>query len=126
MISYKVLSTITALIALTLCIVLFFIPEFVFWLFSIEEHTSAFFIGRRAAMLFGGISVLTWVGRHAVHSESRQAICASLAISMFMLALLGTFEYFRGYAGLGVFLAVVIELALAILYFSLWFSNKNA
>ncbi len=123
---YKVVSISTAFIAMTLCIVLLLAPQIIFGLFSIQEDSSAFFIGRRAAMLFLGISVFSWVGRNAVHSESRQAICLGLAISMFTLVLLGVVEYLRGYAGMGIFLAVVTEFVLAVLYFKIWLRYKNA
>ena len=126
MFKYKIVSTFTALISITLCVVLMLAPEVIFSLFNIQEHDSAFFLGRRAAMLFLGISVFSWVGRNAVNSESRQAICLGLAISMLTLALLGTVEYLRGYAGIGIFLAVVTETILAVLYFKVWLSCKNA
>lgn len=125
MIKFKTVSVITAFIAFTLCMVLLFVPEVVFRLFNVQEHSSAFFIGRRAAMLFLGFSVFTWVGKNAKHSESRQAICLGLAISMLALALLGTVEYLRGYAGIGISLAVVTEVVLAVMYFKIWLSYKN-
>lgn len=125
MTEFKRVSTITACIALTLCMVLITYPEAIFLLFGIPENSSAFFIGRRAAMLFLGISVFAWVGRNAVHSESRQAICLGLAISMLALAILGTLEYLRGYAGIGIFLAVVAEAVLSALYFKIWLSCRN-
>ena len=82
-------------------------------LFGIDEHSSALFIGRRAAMLFLGLAVLTWFIRNAGYSESRQAVCLCLAVSMLGLAILGIFEYLRGFASIGISLAVVTE---AILY----------
>ncbi len=126
MIKFKVVSIITAVIALALCLVLILFPEVIFMLFNIDENSSAFFIGRRAAMLFLGISVFTWVGRNASHSESRQAICLGLTISMLALALLGITEYLRGFAGIGILLAVITEGILALLYFKIWFNYKNA
>ena len=126
MIKFKIVSAITAVIALTLCLVLLLTPEVIFMLFSIDENSSAFFIGRRVAMLFLGISVITWVVRNASHSESRQAVCLGLAISMLSLAVLGTIEYLRGFAGFGISLAVITEAILALLYFKIWFSCKNA
>ncbi|MEP1554029.1 MAG: hypothetical protein ABJJ44_19390 [Paraglaciecola sp.] len=125
MIKFKVTSTITAVIAFTLCLVLILIPEVLFMLFHIDENSSAIFMARRAAMLFLGISVFSWFGRNAKHSESRQAICLSLSISMFALAFLGSAEYLRGYAGIGILLAVITEATLAYMYFKIWFRCKN-
>lgn len=126
MIEFKMVSIITAVIALTLCGVLILTPEVLFMLFNIDENSSAFFMGRRAAMLFLGISVLSWVGRNAKHSESRQAICLSLCVAMFALTLLGVAEYLRGYSGIGILLAVMTEAVVALLYFKIWLSYKNA
>ncbi|MGB1310761.1 MAG: hypothetical protein ACPG47_06090 [Leucothrix sp.] len=94
-------------------------------LFNIDGHASAFFIGRRAAALFLGISVFTWVGRSAAHSEFRQAVCLGLTISMASLALLGIAEYLRGFAGTGIFLAVVTESLLALMYFNIWVTHAK-
>ncbi|MBB1368881.1 hypothetical protein H5154_21305 [Pseudoalteromonas sp. SR44-5] len=125
MIKFKVVSIITAAIAFTLCLVLILIPEVLFMLFNIDENNSAFFIGRRAAMLFLGISVFSWFGRNAEHSESRQAICLSLSVSMFALAFLGSVEYLRGFAGIGILLAVITEASIALLYYKIWLSCNN-
>lgn len=126
MVNFKLLNTATALIALILCSVLILVPEVLFMLFGIDEHSSAFFIGRRAAMLFLGLAVLTWCIRKAEFSESRQAVCLSLSVSMLGLAILGTVEYLRGFAGIGIALAIITEAVLAALYFKVWLSGKNA
>lgn len=126
MIEYRIVSVVTTVIAFTLCVVLLFYPQAIFILFEIEGNNLESFIGRRAAMLFLGISVLTWFSRNAVHSESRQAICLGIATAMISLALLGTIEYLREYAGVGIFLAIVTEFLLALKYFKIWLRNKNA
>ncbi|TMO63508.1 hypothetical protein CWC19_19095 [Pseudoalteromonas aurantia] len=63
MIKFKIVSVITAVISLILWLVLMIEPEVIFMLFDIDKNSSAFFIGRRAAMLFLGISVITWIAR---------------------------------------------------------------
>ena len=125
MLEFKNISLVTSVITLVLCVILILAPEVIFLIFDVEESNSAFFIGRRAAMLFLGLSVLLWAGRNAPHSESRQAICLGLAVSMFGLAVLGIAEYARGYAGLGIFLAVTTEVALAALYFRVLLRHKD-
>jgi hypothetical protein len=125
MLSYKRLSSATAAIALALSLVLLLAPELILRLFQIQGSESAFFISRRAAMLFLGMAVMSWIGRNALDSDSRQAICLGLSVTMFTLAALGLFEYFRGYVGLGIFLAVVTELGLGVGYIQLWRSNRT-
>ncbi len=77
-------------------------------------------------MLFLGISVLSWFGRNAEHSELRQAMCIGLAASMFCLAALGSGEFARGYAGPGIWLAIVTETALGIAYIKIWLKYRAA
>ncbi len=115
-----------ALMALTLCLLLFFAPEMIFTLFQVQGNESAFFISRRAGMLFLGIAIFSWLGRNASNSDSRQAICVGMSISMLALAILGVFEFTRNFVGIGIFLAIITELALAIAYFHIWSSHKNA
>jgi hypothetical protein len=124
MVSYKILSTVTAVIALTLFFLLLFMPEIIFLLFQVQGNESAFFISRRAAMLFLGIAVFSWIGRNALHSESRQAICIGMSVSMLALAVLGVIEYARNFVGIGIFIAVVTEVALGVAYFQIWNSKK--
>ncbi|MCW8929103.1 MAG: hypothetical protein OQL19_02565 [Gammaproteobacteria bacterium] len=126
MLEFRKLSIITATICSILFLVLLFVPEIIFSLFQIQEHESAFFISRRAAMLFLGIAVFSWFGRNALPSELRQAICIGLSISMFALAILGIYEFSRDFVGMGIGLAVVTELILALAYFRIWIINKNA
>ncbi len=77
-------------------------------------------------MLFLGIAVFSWLGRNALHSESRQAICIGMSISMLALAILGTFEFIRNFAGTGIFLAVITEVALAAAHFKIWSSSTDS
>jgi hypothetical protein len=126
MIEFKKLSTITAFITFVLFLVLLLLPEIIFILFQIPENSSAFFISRRAAMLFLGIAVFSWLGRNSLHSELRQAICIGLSISMLALAGLGLFELIRGFSGIGIGLAIITELFLGVAYLNIWLGNKSA
>ena len=125
MIQFKNVSSITALIWFVLFIVLLVTPQVIFILFNIQEHESAIFLSRRAAMLFLGLSIIIWASRNSVHSDTRQAICIGAAVSMLALAVLGTIEYLRSFVGLGIFLAVVTEVAIGTAYLKIWFDNKN-
>jgi uncharacterized membrane protein len=126
MIEFRKLSTITAIITFGLFLVLLFFPEIIFILFQIPDNNSAFFISRRAAMLFLGIAVFSWLGRNALHSELRQAICVGLSISMLALAGLGLFELIRGFSGIGIGLAIATEFFIGVSYFRIWLGSKSA
>jgi hypothetical protein len=126
MVSFRKLSTITAVIAVTLFLLLLFAPEIIFTLFQVQGNESAFFISRRAAMLFLGFAVITWLGRNSSNSETRQAICIGMSISMLALAVLGVIEFLRNFVGIGIFLAVFTELVLGIAYLKIWKRNRYA
>lgn len=126
MFRFKRISSFTAVLAFALFALLLIAPEFIFLLFGISGSESASFISRRAAMLFLGISVLTWFGRDAGHSDLRQAVCIGLAGSMCGLAVLGSAEFARGYAGAGIWPAIITEMALGVAYAKIWFEHRNA
>ena len=123
MLNYKRVSIFNALVSLILFLILMVDPRIIFNIFEIQEHDSAFFILRRAAMLFLGFSIIAFLGRNSSNSKLRQAICLGISISMFALAILGIIEYFQGSVGLGVFIAIVTEIIIGVLYFRIWLLN---
>ncbi|ESP92547.1 MULTISPECIES: hypothetical protein [Pseudoalteromonas] len=122
---FKTLSVVTATIAGFLFVALLLFPEFMYSLFQIPQTESASFMARRAAILFLTLGILSWLMRNAEHSESRQMVCLSFIIMMFGLAILGTFEYVREYAGVGIGLAIVTELALGFAYLKVYFNTRH-
>ncbi|OFC71675.1 hypothetical protein [Alteromonas confluentis] len=124
--SFKTLSSITSVVAFILFANFLVFPDLLFYIFGVEGSDSAYFIGKRLSVLFFGMSILTWFSRNAEHSEARQAISLSISISMFAMAFLGLFEYFRGFAGIGILIAVITEMLIGYLYFKKWNSGKNA
>ena len=99
--------------------------EFVNGLFDVKGNESAYFISRRTAMFFLGYAVISYYSRNAQPSVNRQSISLGIALSMFGLAVLGLFEFIRGFVGGGIFLAIGAELFLAISYLSIWFSDRK-
>ena len=125
MLPFKTLSQLTAFIASALFVVLLAVPELLFFIFAVDGNAEAYFFGRRAAMLFLGFAVLAWAGRNAALSQSRQAVCLAISVSMLAMAGLGVAEYLRGFAGAGIALAVLTEGLLAYLHFSSWWAGRN-
>ena len=125
MITLKTLNSISATVCIILSIVVMFFPELIFMLFQIDGNEAAYFVGRRASILFLGLAILLWLVRNSNHSSSIQAICAGMSILWGGLAILGSIEFLRGYAGIGIVPPIIIELLLGISYFRLWNSNRN-
>lgn len=126
MVDFRTLNKITSGISTALFLFLLIFPEPIFYLFNVAGNDSAYFISRRAAMLFLGFGAISWLSRNAPPSVARQAISLGIALSMSGLAILGIFEFLRGYAGGGIFLAVSAELFLAVSYFSICLSDKKS
>lgn len=124
-ISYRWVSLAFAILCAALALTLVGLPDVVFWLFQIEATSSAAFISRRAAMLFVGLALIAYFGRQAIHSDLRQGICLAMTVMLCAIAGLGLWEWARGYAGAGIFVAVITELMFAVVYLSIWRSHRQ-
>ena len=94
MVDFRSLNKITSGISIALFFFLLIFPEPIFYLFNVAGNDSAYFISRRAAMLFLGFGVISWLSRNAQPSATRQAISLGIAMSMFGLTILGILEFF--------------------------------
>ncbi len=122
---YKLISTVASVITFLLFATLLLAPQFIFILFGVEGNEAAYFLARRAAMLFLGLAFIAFLSRNAQHSVARQTISLGIACSMMGLALLGIIVLLRGFTGMGILLAVGGELFLAIGYLATWLSNQS-
>ncbi len=119
--SFKFMATIAALIAAVLAVMYGFLPDVVYWIFSVPDGgETGDFISRRAATLFLGFAVLLWSIRDAPKSALRRSICLAVTVLTGVIALLGLFEILRGFSG-GLHWGVVgLELALMAGFGRLW------
>jgi hypothetical protein len=123
--NFRTLNYITFGLSVVLSILLLFFPEVIFVIFGVRGNESAYFISRRAAMFFLGYAAIAFFSRNSQPSECRQSIALGIALSMMGFAVLGLFEFFRGFAGAGIFLPIIVELFLSISYFSVWLSDAR-
>lgn len=126
MINFKTITTITAILCFILFITALLFPELLAMLFQIEGNEAAYFVARRAAILFMGLAVLLWFMRNSNHSSSIRAVCAGMSFLWIGMAVLGTIEFLRGYAGIGIIPPVIMELSIGISYSKLWLNNRHA
>lgn len=124
--AYRIMSYITTLLYLFLFVSLLSDPHSFLQGLGIEGTESAYFLARRASMLMLGFAAVSFFGRNAPSSIARQAITLSIAVSMAGLCCMSSFEYARGFANSSILTPAIIELALAVVYFLLWLSNKHA
>lgn len=109
---FHILMIISAVISTALAITLGFFPSLIYWMFSIEAAESADFLARRAACLFLGLAILFGSARTITHQQTQKIIASVIVLTMAPMALLGMFEFARGFAGPGIFIAVCVEAAL--------------
>lgn len=123
LISYRHLSLFAAALCLLLCIILVFTPALLYWLFGIAGNAASDFMAKRTAMLFLGLSIITFTSRNETRTPLRQGLCLGVGVAMAGLATMGIYEFVRGFAGAGIWLAILAEAAFAALYFREWKSE---
>ena len=99
------------------------VPQFFLWVFQVDSPEAALFVARRGAALFLGSGAMLLLARDAEPSIARDAMAAGLAISCAALAFLGVFEFVSKHAGVGIWLAIIGEIALAMAF---WRARHSA
>lgn len=122
---YKILSTFTSLLCLYLFYLLLFSAHSFMNDLGLEGTEATYFVCRRAAILMLGISVLMFFGRNIPNSQSRQAICLSIGVTMLGLAMSGAYELNRDFVSSGIVGPIFVESILGISFFYVWFSSKR-
>jgi hypothetical protein len=118
-ISYPLVSKLASALCFILFICLLLAPSLIYWIFGLDGNEVSDLIARRAAMMFMGLSAIICLSRNAEPSQLRQSLCLGLAIMMGALAIIGIFEFLRGIVGVGIWLAIITEIAFALAYFKL-------
>ena len=81
---------------------------------GLAPDPTALLVGRRLGTTYVGIAILLFLGRSALPSDLRYAICAGLLFALLVLAGLGIFEFRARRAGAAILISVVIEVILAL------------
>jgi hypothetical protein len=124
--TYQIVSYLTAALYFYLFVMLLFFPGSFLNDIGIKTTESAEFLARRAAMLMLGFAVLVFFGRKMYHSPARQVMALAISVNMAGFALMGLFEFGRGFVNAGILTAVTIESILAVSYFLFWFAARRA
>ena len=106
----------TAAVFGAIAVLLLGFPAPIWWLFALEGGGEAALMGRRAAMLFAGLTVLCFLLRDAGPTPERRGAAAAISVAMGGLAVLGLAEWLRGAIGPGVLVAVAVEISLVALW----------
>lgn len=124
--SFQRMCLVVSVVFATLCLTLLFWPGLVYWLFQIEGNSLGDFLAKRAAMLFAGLTMLSFLARQSQSAEVHRLVSASIGTAMGGMALLGVSEWIWGMAGPGILLAVAVELGFAGLCYKVLFALRGA
>ena len=116
--SYRHLSIAASILFGCLCFALIVYPQIVYLLFQIQGNDLGDFLAKRAGVLFFALAILCFHSRNSHSAEVQGLVALTVGIAMGAMALMGLFEFFRGSVGAGIFVAIVIETAIALLFFS--------
>ncbi len=121
---FKVVCVLTSMLYLYLFVSLLLFPESFCRDLGITGSESLYFLARRASALMLGFSVLLFLARNVPPSAARQAIALSVGVNMAAFALLGSFEWIRGFVNKSILSAIVTEVLVAVFYFSFFISDR--
>ena len=106
---YKLLCIGTSILFVYLFTLLFFRSDTFITDIGLEPSLASLVLARRAAMFMLGVSFLTFASRNLLPSKERQIICLTIAIILFGLACMGTYEFMQGNINASIIPPIVIE-----------------
>lgn len=107
--SFSVLNRAAAGVLVALAMALVFLPGVLYGMFGLEVNPLGGFVSRRTAMFMLGAAVLLWLTARSADAQTRRAVAVSMVVTFGGLALMGLGEFLRGFAGPGIFVAIVTE-----------------
>jgi hypothetical protein len=123
--NYRILALCTSAICFALAATWLLVPGLLLSLWNVQTSPAAELVARRGAVLFFGFAIMFFSSRNTEPSVTRLSLVRGFAVGCLALACLGIFEFVLGHAGVGIFLAVVVELLLAVLFFVLAHRDVN-
>ena len=114
--SFRIVAIIASAICFALALIWMLFPQLLLWIWQIDGPEPALLVARRGGALFLGLGTMLLLARDAGPSPARSAIASGLALGCAALAALGVYELVAGHAGLGIVLAIIVEIALALAF----------
>lgn len=114
--SFYPLAIVTGSLFSLLAILWMFAPAAFLTAWGVKDSAEVRLVGRRVAALYAGVAVMFFIARNAAPSMPRTALVYGLISACLILAILGCYELLKGRARKGILAAVLIELALSLLF----------
>lgn len=122
---FKNISIAAALLFFSLSGLMIFYPPLIYWLFALEPHELGDFLARRAGVLFLGLGLLSFLTRNVQDNAIQRVIAISFGSMMLLMAVMGIYEFARGFAGIGIWFANLTEIGFGAAYFIIWRRAKG-
>lgn len=112
--SFRAVATATAIIAFILGLGYLFAGHLVVGRWQVEPTQGVLLMGRRMGAVYLGLAAIFFAARSAGASPARSALAGGAAIALFLLAVVGAYEFATGNAGPGILVSAAVELLLSI------------
>lgn len=112
--TFRAIATTAAVIAFILGIGYLFAGHLVVGRWQVDPTEGVLLMGRRMGAVYLGLSVIFFAARSTEASPARSAIAGGAAVALFLLALLGVYEFAGGNAMRGILVSAAVELLLAV------------
>lgn len=114
--SFEIAARCAAFVCFALFIAWQFMPNLIFIVFGMENGELAYFLGQRIAALFIALGFILLFLANEKGEKIQKTIAISFAIACLLLAISGILAFKNNVTGIGIWLAIIIELI-----FCFWF-----
>jgi hypothetical protein len=112
--TFRTVATTAAVIAFVLGIGYLFAGHLVVGRWQVDPTPGVLLMGRRMGAVYLGLSSMCFAARSCDASPARSALAGGAAVALFLLALMGAYEFAAGNAARGILVSAAVELVLAI------------
>lgn len=123
--SFRTTATATAVIAFVLGIGYLFAGHLVVGRWQVDPTQGVLLMGRRMGAVYLGLAVMFLAARSAEPSPARSALSTGAALALFLLGVLGVYEFATGKAAGGILVSATVELVLAISFARTLFVDRR-
>ncbi|MDB5914536.1 MAG: hypothetical protein JWP22_3211 [Ramlibacter sp.] len=112
--TFRAIATTAEVIAFILGIGYLFAGHLVVGRWQVDPTEGVLLMGRRMGAVYLGLSAIFFAARSTEESPARSAIARGAAVALFLLALVGVYEFAVGNAARGILVSAAVELLLAV------------
>jgi hypothetical protein len=125
-VTFRAIATTAAVIAFVLGVGYLFAGHLVVGRWQVDPTQGVLLMGRRLGAVYLGLSAMFFAARSAGASPARSALAGGAALALFLLAVMGAYEFAAGNAARGILVSAAAELLLAIGFARVFMTDRRA